>query len=182
MATAHGEAMADRRELATVLRNLAWTIHRMVPEVAGLDPLPTTELAVIKQVLEAPGITVTELARQLGMQQSNVSTAVRALVGRGLVARQRCPEDRRVTRLSPTEKSLAARESIDTVWSGTIWTAMTRLSDEHVVALESASEALQALDQALHSEQSPPAHAHDTDTTSVRVGPRHTRTRRIGRR
>jgi DNA-binding MarR family transcriptional regulator len=140
-------------ELATVLRDLAWTIHRLVPEVAGLDPLPTSELAVIKQVLAAPGITVTELARHLGMQQSNVSAAVRDLVGRDLVARESNPTDRRVSRLVPTEKSLAARESIDTVWSGTVQTAMAQLSSEQVAAIEAASDALRALDQVLHTQQ-----------------------------
>lgn len=141
----------EQLRLATVLRDLAWTIHRLVPEVADLDPLPNTELAVVKQVLAAPGVTVTEIAHRLGMQQSNVSTAVRALVCRGLVARERAPEDRRITGLSPTEKSLAARESIDDRWSGTVRAAMTELSPDQVRAIEEAAPALQALDRALHT-------------------------------
>lgn len=149
-------------ELATVLRDLAWTIHRLVPDVAGLDPLPTTELAVIKQVQASPGITVTELARHLGMQDSNTSAAVRGLVGRGLVARERSPSDRRVSRLVPTEKSLAAKESIDTVWSGTVRTAMARLDHEHVAAAEAASGALQALDHILRTEQRVPRSHHSS--------------------
>lgn len=149
-------ASTEPPELAAVLRGLAWTIHRLVPEVAGLDPLPTTELAVIKQVLGSPGITVTELARHLGMQHSNASAAVRGLVERGLVARESSPADRRVTRLVPTGESLAAKESIDTVWSGTIRSAMTQLSSEQVAAIEAASGALQALDQLLRDERSDP--------------------------
>ncbi|MDN5913897.1 MAG: MarR family transcriptional regulator [Pseudonocardia sp.] len=141
-----------QHELATVLRDLAWTIHRLVPGVAGLDPLPTTELAVIKQVLASPGITVTELARHLGLQHSNTSAAVRGLVGRGLVARDPSPSDRRVSRLVPTEKSLAAQESIDTVWSGTVRTAMSRLDRDQVAAVEAASGALQALDEILRTD------------------------------
>lgn len=156
MEAAHNDASTHQRELASVLRDLAWTIHRLAPEVAGLDPLPTTELAVVKHIQASPGITVTELARELGMQQSNVSAAVRELVGRGLVARERSPADRRVTRLVPTEKSLAAKESINTVWSGTIRTAMTRLSHEQITAIEAASGALQALDEALHDERPAP--------------------------
>lgn len=57
-----------RRELATVLRDLAWTIQRLVPEAAGLDPLTNTELAVIKRVQASPGVTVSGLARDLGMK------------------------------------------------------------------------------------------------------------------
>jgi DNA-binding MarR family transcriptional regulator len=113
----------------------------------------SSELAVIKHVLAAPGVTVTELARHLGMQQSNVSTAVRGLVERGLVARESNPADRRVSRLVPTEMSLAARESIDSVWSGTVRAAMTQLSSEQIAAIEAASGALRALDQVRHAEQ-----------------------------
>jgi hypothetical protein len=46
---------------------------------------------------------------------------------------------------------LAARESIDTVWSGTIHTAMAELDDEQVAVIEAASDALRALGQALHT-------------------------------
>ncbi|UOE20335.1 winged helix-turn-helix transcriptional regulator [Thermobifida halotolerans] len=149
--TAPGE-----RELAGVLRALAWTIHRLVPERAGVEPMPVSELAVLKQILESPGVTVTELARHLGMRQSNTSAAVRGLVERDLVRREGTPVDRRVTRLVPTEKLLAERERIDTVWSGTIRSAMARLGPEQAAALEAASDALQALDQALRAERPEP--------------------------
>lgn len=137
-------------EFATVLRDLAWTIQRLVPEVAGVEPLTTTELAMIKQIQAAPGITVTELARRLGMRQSNASAAVRDLVGHGLVSRERGSTDRRVTNLVPTAKSLAAKEAINTAWSGTIRDAKSRLDPEQVAAIEGAAEALHALDLALH--------------------------------
>lgn len=149
-------APTGQRELATVLRDLAWTIQRLVPEVAGLDPLTNTEIAVIKHIQASPGITLTELARHLGMQQSNASAAVRDLVERGLVARERSSTDLRVTNLVPTEKSLAAKDSINAVWSGTIRTAMTRLSPDHVATIEAASGALEALNQALHTEHHTP--------------------------
>lgn len=87
------------------------------------------------------------------MRQSNASAAVRALVGRGLVAKEGSPADRRVSRVVPTGKSLAARESIDAVWSGTIRTAMTRLAPEQVAAIEAAADALQALDRVLHDQR-----------------------------
>ncbi|WP_280396827.1 MarR family winged helix-turn-helix transcriptional regulator [Nocardia carnea] len=137
------------RDLPTVLRDLAWTVHRLVPEVAGVPHLPTTELAVLKQILATPGITVTELSKRLGMRQSNVSAAVRGLVERGLVARSADPVDRRVIRLTPTEKSFGARQTIHTVWSGTVERAMARLGDEQVAALRSAEDALEALDRVL---------------------------------
>ena len=148
-----GDAAAGRTELATVLRDLAWTIQRVVPEAAGLDPLTNTELAVIKQVQASPGVTVSALARHLGMKQSNVSAAVRDLVERGLVVRESNPSDRRVHELFPTEKSLADKDSIEAVWSGAVQTAMTRLDPEQVAVIENASDALRSLDEVLHAEQ-----------------------------
>lgn len=90
------------------------------------------------------------------MQQSNTSAAVRGLADRGLVARENNPTDRRVRRLVPTEKSLAAQESIDTAWSGTIRTALARLNTEQVSAIESAADALRTLEEALHTDQPAP--------------------------
>lgn len=147
--TAARDDAVEQRRLATVLRDLGWTIHRLLPEVAGLEPLPNSELAVVKQVLSAPGVTVTDISRRLGMRQSNVSAAVRGLVERGLVERERGAEDRRITWLFPTEKSLGARESIATRWSDTLRSAMSELDPEQINAIETAADALRALDGVL---------------------------------
>lgn len=127
-----------------------------MPEVAGLEPLPITELAVLKHVLGAHGITVTDLSRRLGMRHSNVSAAVRALIARGLVVREPSRNDGRVSLLRPTEESLTNHESIETVWSGTVRTAMLRLTGEQVDALDTAATALAALDHVLRTEHQPP--------------------------
>lgn len=141
------------RGLATVLRDLTWTIQRLLPARAGLDPLPVSELAVLKHVLDAPGITVSGLASTLGLQQSNTSAAVRTLVERGLLVRESDPADRRVTRLVPTAQAAAERNSVDTAWSGTIRSALAQLDAEQLAALDAASGALQALAHALHAER-----------------------------
>lgn len=143
------QSQAGRRDLATALRDLAWTIQRLVPEAAGVPSLPASEVAVLKQVLAAPGVTVGELARHLGMQQSNTSAAVRALVERGLLARESSPLDRRVTRLVPTDKLLAEHDAIERAWSGTIAAAMTRLEPDQVAALEAVSGPLRDLERVL---------------------------------
>ncbi|OLT47688.1 hypothetical protein BJF85_14925 [Saccharomonospora sp. CUA-673] len=141
--------VAPDSDLATVLRDLAWTVHRLAPNVAGFEPLPNSELAVVKEVLAEPGITVTELGRRVGMLQSNTSAAVRALVRKDLVTRQRCDSDRRITRLVPTQMCLDVSDTIRTVWSGTVCEAMTRLTPEHVEAIAAARPALRALDKVL---------------------------------
>ncbi|MER5438422.1 MarR family transcriptional regulator [Streptomyces sp. NPDC002790] len=154
MTAARNHAVEQRR-LATVLRDLGWTIHRLLPEVAGLEPLSNSELAVVKQVLSTPGVTGGEISRRLGMRQSNVSAAVRGLVERGLVERERSAEDRRITWLLPTEKSLGAVESIAVTWSKTLRSALSELTPEQADAIESATDALRALDTVLREGPGP---------------------------
>lgn len=51
-----------------------------------MPPLPTTELAVIEQILAAPGFTVTELSKRLGMRQSNVGYPTPGTTPRGWIS------------------------------------------------------------------------------------------------
>ena len=144
------DAPRPNRDVTTVLRDLAWTIHRRVPEVAGLDPLPTTELAILKHVIDSPGATVTALARQLDLRQSNTSAALRTLVARGLVHREPSTTDRRVTLVFPTELALADSTMISAAWSGEMRDALDTLDAADVAAIEAAAGALDRLDAALH--------------------------------
>lgn len=143
-------------DVTAVLRDLAWTVHRRTPQVAGLEPLPTTELAVLKHVLESPGVSVGEVSRHLGLRQSNTSAAVRTLDDRGLVAREADPDDRRVTRLVPTERARVENRAIAEAWAGPIVEARAALAPEHVAALDAAVDALQALDRHLRAQQATP--------------------------
>lgn len=146
-------AAARRREVAVLLRDLAWTVHRRIPDVTGIDPLASTELAVLKHILEAPGLTVTELSRRMALKQSNTSAAVRVLTERGLVTRESSPADRRISRLFPTDEALAQDEAIEDAWAGPIRSGLAGLSDEEAQALEAAASALQSLNAVLRSSQ-----------------------------
>ncbi|MCC3289740.1 MULTISPECIES: MarR family winged helix-turn-helix transcriptional regulator [unclassified Arthrobacter] len=144
-------APAATREIADLLRDLSWNIHRKAPEITGIEPLPNTELAVLKHVLDNPGLTVTELARLMGLKQSNASAAVRTLAERGLVTRSGSPTDRRVSLLLPTEEARAQNEVIAHAWAGPIRAGIERLTVEQREALAAASEALVALNRAMQS-------------------------------
>ncbi|ADG76283.1 transcriptional regulator, MarR family [Cellulomonas flavigena DSM 20109] len=134
--------------------------HRSTPHVAGIEPLPTTELAVLMHVLASPGLCVGELSRHLGMRQSNTSAAVRTLAERGLLARRLDPDDRRLTQLVPTERARVEHEAIAAAWAGPIADALAGMSPEHVAALEVAAEALQVLDRRVRARQSSRTDAH----------------------
>lgn len=139
-----------------MLRDLAWTVHRRVPDVPGFAPLPATELALLMHVLDGPGVTVSSLSRHMGLRQSNTSSAVRTLVERGLVARVPSPDDRRVTHLVPTQRALQDHDVIAAAWSGTIRAALADLPSEHAAAIDAAAPALEALDAAMRAQQHAP--------------------------
>lgn len=142
-------------ELPAVLRDLAWTVHRRVPDTAGITAeLPSTELVVLKHLLDSPGITVMELSRRLGLRQSNTSAAVRTLAERGLLTREPSDTDRRVSRLLPTADALAEDAKISEAWSGAIRAAVAELDAEQRAALEAATAAIRALDRVMRAEQS----------------------------
>lgn len=133
---------AQPHELAMTLRELAWAIHRKAPERAHVGPMPTTEIALLKQVVDSPGSTVGELARALGLKPSNTSAALRALSDRGLVVRESSAEDRRAVQVWPTAQGAAEHEAIAEAWSLDVVRAIAALPTAERDALEAATRAL----------------------------------------
>lgn len=137
--------------LAEHLHALSRTIVRVLPSKAGLEPLPASEFAAIMRIQSDPGVTVSTLAVQLGMQQSNASAAIRELVGRGLVRREKSTTDQRAVLLYPTDLALQNRDVIEDSWSKTLGAALLRLSPEQRRAVQGATEALGVLDEELRA-------------------------------
>lgn len=139
--------MPDRPDtpLAVTLRELAWTIHKRSPDRAGVGPLPTIEVALLKQIIDMPGATVGELSAALGLRQPNTSAALRHLVDRGLVARVTDAADRRTVRIEPTELGRDEHEEISRAWANDVATALGKLAAEDREALERAAGAMAAL-------------------------------------
>lgn len=135
----------DLDGLAAILRELAWTIHRSAPERAGVGPIPTTEIALLKQVLDAPGSTVGELSQALGLRQPNASAAIRGLVQRGWVSRVKSPDDRRVTRIVPTAEGAAEHRAITDAWGSPLVRALGELGADQRRRLAEATPALDEL-------------------------------------
>ncbi|MBW0124416.1 MarR family winged helix-turn-helix transcriptional regulator, partial [Pseudonocardia oceani] len=79
------------RSIAAAVHVLSRSLHRRGVAQVGLDVLPPSESEVLAQIGSRPGSSVSEIARALRLQTSNVSTAVRGLVARGLVDRTTDP-------------------------------------------------------------------------------------------
>jgi DNA-binding MarR family transcriptional regulator len=142
---------AQSRELAVALHDIAWLLPRTIDPwaEAGLDPLPASELEVMRLLVRAPELSVGEVARELGLQPSNASAAVRGLVARGLLERRPDQRDARVSRLAPTAKAQAIRRQREAAWGELLRTRLRRLPPEDVAALLAAAEPLHALAEKL---------------------------------
>ncbi|WP_193045638.1 MarR family winged helix-turn-helix transcriptional regulator [Mycolicibacterium baixiangningiae] len=139
------EPTDTHRELALALHDLSWRIARFGPAQVGLEPLPASELAVLRAVIEEPGRSVSEVAAATNMQSSNVSTAVRGLMDRGLLNKCADARDRRVSLLEPTARALAERDAIENAIAGSVSAALRELPAAAVEALVAAIPALRAL-------------------------------------
>jgi DNA-binding MarR family transcriptional regulator len=142
---------ARTRQLAVALHDIAWLLPRKLdpwPEV-GLDPLPSSELEVMRLLVRAPGLSVGEVAQELGLRPSNASATIRSLIVRGLLERKPDDRDGRISRLTPTARAQAIRRQREEAWGVSLGTRLRRLAPEHVAALLASSEALEALVAAL---------------------------------
>lgn len=129
----------DVRDIAAAVRTLVWSLRRFGERQVGLDPLPHSEFEVIRTVSDSDGVTVTDVARTLGLQPSNVSTTVRKLVERGLIEREPDPQDRRSIRLHLTRKAARHKQLIDGVWADAVQDQLGRMTDEEAELLVRAA-------------------------------------------
>jgi DNA-binding MarR family transcriptional regulator len=139
-----GEAAA--RDLAVVLHDLAWLLPRTVGlEAARHDPLPQSELEVMRLLVRRPGLSVNDVARELSLQPSNASTAIRLLIARGTLERQQDSGDARVARLYPTPAAYAARDRRERFWGEALSAVLDDLAPADRKRLAKAAPALRHL-------------------------------------
>lgn len=130
---------SEIRDIAATVRTLVWSLRRFGERQVGLEPLPHSEFEVIRTVSENPSVTVSEVARILGLQPSNVCTTVRRLVDRGLIDRVPDERDRRSIRLRLTAEAARHKRMIDAVWVGGVRDQLGRMSDDDVELLVRAA-------------------------------------------
>ena len=135
------------RELAVVLHDIGWLLPRKIDPwaEAGHEQLPASELEVIRLLVRAPELSVGEVARELGLQPSNASAAIRALVARGLLERRKDGSDGRVSRLVPTARAHAIRRQREGAWGELLRARIAKLPPEDAAHLLAAADPLRAL-------------------------------------
>ena len=144
---------AATQDLAVVLLDLAWLAPRTIGAERDTETLlPGTELEVMRLLVRRPALSVNQVAQALRMQATNVSTAVRSLIERGLIERRRDEHDGRVARLHPTSRALANREDHEAVWGQVLDGVLAGLTPADAKRLLAAAPALRALAASLGDE------------------------------
>ena len=138
---------ARTRDLAVALHDIAWLLPRKLDPWAevGLDQLAPSELEVMRLLVRGPGLSVGEVARELGMQSSNASATIRGLMARGLLERKPDERDGRISRLTATARAQAIRRQREEAWGVLLGTRLRQMPPEDVTNLLAAVEALEAL-------------------------------------
>ncbi|MEV7972759.1 MarR family transcriptional regulator [Cellulomonas sp. NPDC089187] len=140
---------ASLRRLGSVVHDLSWALRHAEPPTEGYDQLPPTEFQIMRFLDRHPESSVGEVARGLGLQQSNASTAVRGLIDRGLVDKRPDDDDRRVVRLTTTPLSAGRRAPVEASWGDTLERALAELGDDDAAAVRRAIAPLERLVAAL---------------------------------
>lgn len=138
-------APRDVRDIAAAVRTLVWSLRRFGEKQVGLEPLPHSEFELIRTVGDHPGISVSEAAQVLALQPSNVSTAVRKLVERGLIDRIPDEHDRRCIRLRLTPRAADHKKLIDAAWTAGVREQLAQMTEEEAATLIAAGPLLQRL-------------------------------------
>lgn len=140
------------RELAVTLHDIAWLLPRKIDpwaEIEGEERLSPTEFEVMRLLIGAPDLSVGEVARDLGLQPSNASAAVRGLLARGLLERRQDGRDGRISRLAPTARAREMLRRREGAWGELLRARLARTPPEDAAALLGAVDSLRALAVAL---------------------------------
>ncbi|WP_104992563.1 MarR family winged helix-turn-helix transcriptional regulator [Deinococcus sp. NW-56] len=121
--------------LTQTIQDLYWALRRLADHATSAVPLPPSEVEVLRHIHRHPGGSVSEIARDLGLQHSNVSVTLRSLAARDLIVRRPDERDRRSTRLYPSPSAVATRAEIDEAWGRALAPFLSDLSGQEAESL-----------------------------------------------
>jgi DNA-binding MarR family transcriptional regulator len=152
---------ARLRQLAAASHVLSRTLRRGGEIQVGLDPLPLSEYDVLEFVGAHPGASVSDVARGLRLQTSNVSNTVRQLVRRGLLERTVDARDQRRVLLRLTAVAEGHGELLRASWASALAGLLPSVSERDAELLLAAAPALARLADLAATAPAPPGLAPD---------------------
>jgi len=97
-----------------------------------------SQLWILQEVANAPGIGISELAERLSIHQSTCSQLVEKLVARGLIIKERSMEDQRRVGLNLTKTTKALLANAPGPAEGILPDALMALPEEVLKALDAS--------------------------------------------
>ena len=94
--------MAELDDIAAALHTWTARLNRRLRAEAQQSEYTSSQVNVIRRLMEAGPATPSELARAEGVRQQSMSATVAALEAMGIVARRPDPDDRRAARVFMT--------------------------------------------------------------------------------
>lgn len=140
---------SDLGRLADAAHVLSRTLRRLGELNVGLESLPASEYDVLHFVDAHPDSSVSAVARALRLQTSNVSSTVRALVGRNLLERTPDPADHRRSLLRASGQALEHRALLEQWRARALARAITAIPQAEADAVLAAVPGLSRLADAL---------------------------------
>ena len=137
--------MSQHEQLADLLRALWPALVRAVRVAEQLPPLPEAQVAVLRTLVAAGGLTPGQLAVELGLARPTISNIVTELAQQGLVERRPSLGDGRSVRLLPTTRARDLLASFRRGRAKVLDHALKSLPPEHGERLLSALPALELL-------------------------------------
>ena len=105
-------------ELTTQMHNLIRCMNQYRAGLLAPLDLKSCHASYLLEICACPGISQERLAHRLYINKSNVARQLAALEEGGYVSRRPGEEDRRVMRVYPTERALAALPRIQAIMDG----------------------------------------------------------------
>ena len=136
--------MSDEERAALIHRVLACTSSLFRTLHTGQDrawltvDLTMPQLKALVCVAQQDGATNGQIARSLGVGLSTMTGIVDRLVEQGLVTRLEDPEDRRITRVLPTERAQQLVDALLRYRNEHITSVLSRLTTEQLCVVEQA--------------------------------------------
>ncbi len=96
--------MSSGREVARALRAAYLAMHRQTNACFAKDGVTADQFVLLAALAEGDAVTQQELVRRVGSDPSTVRAMLLLLEGRGLVARERHPDDGRARCVTLTAK------------------------------------------------------------------------------
>lgn len=107
--------------------------------------LSQSEGMVMRYLQHEPAATPSRIAAATGLQRTNLSTTLKALEKKGLIARRACPDDGRGVTVHPTERGRSNYALVRQEWAATVLAA----AGGHTSNLEPALALLTTIEKGL---------------------------------